>query len=153
MTAVDDLKVGQWIALTYVENPQVFMFFGGQPMANHPQVDGVPLEVMAISLPFVCVSNGRFRFSIDVRRCRFQRVSRRYVDLMFNMEGLTINGIAAVEDDLAEVPVEEVESNPRACPMCGERMVERLDPDTRDWFVACRQCGFQGTIPKDNGEV
>lgn len=148
----ENLHVGQWIAITDEHRrpqPDLSMpfFFGGTPS----RVDGKPLQIKAISFPFLCVSDGHHLFSIDTRAQNVITLHRSYVKLLKGRRQ------HSEDRDYAKWWTGEEKENddapePRCCPMCGERLVERLiDSGTPEatWILACRSCGFQGTIPRD----
>lgn len=157
---IDDLSVGQWVFITDSESIESYSFFGDQSRTVYP-VDGRPLKIKAISLPFIVVTDTdqRYNAAIDTREVDLTRADAKYVKAMtgraasrggrttatFRADGSE----AAVE---AEKKKEKSEPEPMACPVCQERMVERLIPGTDgDWMLHCKQCGFEGGRPSKGG--
>lgn len=129
MTAVDDLEVGQWVAITQEYDPQVG-FFGGQ--INN--VTGTPLKILAISLPFICVKDaGDKEWALDVRRFSLQKLSEEYVAAM--------QGKSPEEMKPAEQKVGPYGN----CPICREPLKHRLLEGEREWKYVCDGCDFQAT--------
>jgi hypothetical protein len=89
MTPVDDLKPKDWVAVTKLDRPEpegggygyFGDMFGGRPK-RPVTYEGQPLEIQAISLPFISVCDGKQVFAIDVRETQVQRLSRQYVQAM-----------------------------------------------------------------------
>lgn len=140
MTAIDDLKPGQYIAVTkrYVEDdvPNPFGFF----MPRQPlSFSGVPVKIITISLPFLAVEdkNGRVS-SIDVREWGVQRVSRQYAEAFDQPEP------TSKRTSFTKRRKKKSKPDPRDCPRCGERMIQRMIAGTsRGFVVVCPCCGFE----------
>jgi hypothetical protein len=91
-TPADDLKPGMYVAIVDSESnhnePEptgMFSFpFGFSSATSSLAVsyNGKPLEVLAVSLPFVCVREGSKRFALDLRETRVQRLSTQFVNAM-----------------------------------------------------------------------
>jgi hypothetical protein len=95
MTAVDDLKVGMFVAIVgdYEpkgwREPEMSPFFSmcyGEPTKPKPRATGQPLQIVAISLPFLAVTDGEKKYPIDVRECQLQRLSPAYVRAMMEQK-------------------------------------------------------------------
>jgi hypothetical protein len=93
MTPADDLKPGMWVATVGKEQPEeedssqfgVFSFnpFGGSShRAEKVRFSGVPMQILAVSLPFICVIGDSKQFAIDLRVVDVQRLNRQYVRAM-----------------------------------------------------------------------
>jgi len=68
MTPIDDIRVGMWIAVC-----------GNKHNSDACDFLGKPMEVLAVSLPWLCVTGPR---SIDLRCWEVQRVTPQYVRAM-----------------------------------------------------------------------
>lgn len=90
MTPADDLRPGMWVAIVGREEPEEETSgqwsFTAWPMARSTRstvaYTGEPLQILAISLPFLCVFGGGKRFAIDLRSRDVQRLSKRFVRAM-----------------------------------------------------------------------
>lgn len=137
MTPVDDLKVGGYVAVVGVKDndqPEPFGFFTPRPKA----FDGLPVQITAISLPFVAVKDARGNIgAFDVRTFDLQIVSRRYAEAM----------------QLAKPKrrrKRKEKPDPQWCVRCGGRLLQRLSKDSKfAWHVVCPECGWDGgPVPK-----
>lgn len=151
-TPEDDLRVGQWVAIHHDVpkddgREEASPFFFGYRQQPQSSVDGKPLKILALSLPFVAVTDGDERFPIDVRETKLITLSPKYVKAM-NRQAIrhSIQESASVKYSICEPRKKLKDETPeRACPLCRSRLIERLR-DSR-WFLACRQCGFEGGPP------
>ncbi len=141
---VDDLSVGQWVAvekdLSSDEDSDASPFWF-VPHRQESKVDGMPLRIVAISLPFLCVTNGQHRFVLDSREVRLCRLSPQFVRAMTSTQrAVGVDGSFVI----SERPTKAAKPDPpeRACPVCGDRLIERYCEGV--WNLACRQCGFMG---------
>jgi hypothetical protein len=125
-TAVDDLKVGEHIAV--VEDKRDW-----DDRERASTFNGKPLKILAISLPFLSVSDGQRVFAIDVRAWGVRRLDKKYVKVMA---------------EEAPKRKKKIKPDPKTCPRCGERMVERLDQSVERWFLVCRSCGHRDSAGK-----
>lgn len=148
MTAVDDLKVGMYVAVTDCELPSPEPTFGipywytgemEQRRQSRAVSNGMPLEVLAISLPFLCVTDGKRRFSVDVRETRLQRLSRQYVQAMAGGQDQDFTATRRRRKKKSK-------PDPKKCPRCGSRRVERLVAPG-EWSLYCQQCGLADAPP------
>lgn len=123
MTQPDDLDPGDYIAIT------------GEKAAEEidPFLDGAPLKVVAISLPFIAVDDGDEVFAIDIRLATFQKLTRRYVRVMQGKCGRRIYGPV----------VNNAPPSPYDCPRCGCRMRRIKKQAQPDWIMSCPHCGFE----------
>lgn len=156
MTPIDSLYVGNWIAITRVVPEEreysMFMPWAFNSNDNHPPVDGRPLRILAISLPFICVTDGRYKFSLNVRRCEVQKLHRTYVRQMFGAL-VSYAGVAACELDEDEEDEDTPDDKTGCCPVCGGHLIQLLHEGSNVWMLACKECGFQGGRPTDRGGV
>lgn len=147
MTPIDDLHVGQWIAVVgeKKEEPDCNPFSLFRP-SKRDMVTGQPLQIVALSLPFIAVTDGHRRFPLDVREVEVKKLHRKYVQSMkARQKDWEPEGFAVPEPEKAK---EESTGKHGLCPMCGDRLIQRKSQG--DWFLACRECGFEGTLPKDH---
>lgn len=150
-TPVDDLAVGQWIAITDMqeEQPDWSPFAMFRPQPRH--VTGQPLKIVAMSLPFLAVTDGMRRFPIDVREVKVKKLEPRYVKAMkasqkdWEPERTTRSAFTVAEP---EKPKEKSKGMNGLCPVCESRLIQRKTDG--EWFLACRECGFEGTLGKDH---
>lgn len=157
MTPLDDLKPGQWVAIFAVKERETtydpFRGYRKEHSRSYP-VNGKPLKILAISLPFVCVTDGRARYSIDVRDCELKKLSPHYVRVLTETES---------EMDECGDSFFVRESTPNkhrkrkrkkadtrgCCPNCGTRLRQRR-VDIGTWSWVCNECGFIGGNSAEN---
>src|SRR5688572_19997051 len=114
MTPVDDLRRGDWVAVVGCNMDRPRDWFGNEkPVA----FDGLPLRILAISLPFLCVDCQGKTLSLDVRAWDVKKVSRHYARAM--------SGVAPKQPRRRRARPQKGH-----CPRCGERLCERLDATT-----------------------
>lgn len=140
MTAIDDLKPGMFVAVTqYRGETEHHDSWMGFSCNRTPTFDGKPWKVVAISLPFACLTDGRTKISIDLRLWGVQRITRQYAQAFEPGERHVDKPAFGKKRKRKEKP------DKRSCPRCGARMVERLKvPGKSVWAAVCRQCGFDG---------
>jgi hypothetical protein len=142
MTPPDDLKPGMCVALVRIKEedaaPQSPFFFLGEERSATKRLDGRPLEILAINLPFVAVTDGRRRFAIDLRQYDVQKLSRAYVQSFWDDDAASTKpGRQRRKAKRNEKP------DPSYCQRCGERLIQLLIPGA-GWQIVCRQCGMNG---------
>ena len=147
MTPVDDLRVGQWIAVVDQKKDEGEQgFFWMTRSRTKKLVTGQPLKIVAMSLPFIAVTDGFRRFPVDVREATVRKLDAKYVRAMkANQKDWELDASFAVAEP--GKPKGESKGRHGLCPMCGDRLIQRKSDG--DWFLACRECGFEGTLPKD----
>ncbi len=144
---VDDMHVGQWIAVIgeassqHDDNPFSFM----RPRCT--RVDGRPLKVMAVTPPFVAVDDGISKYALDTRELTFTRLDKRYVNQM------SAHGRRAVINEnggvliLDRAPIKKSETKDhRDCPNCGESRLRQVHR-AGIWKLVCPVCSFEGGMP------
>lgn len=128
MTPVENLKIGNFVAVVRSRGTEA----RAEEMWSRPQVryDGEPLEVQAISLPFMAVSNSDGDiFSLDMRDVEVQKLNHRYV--------------AWMQEATGRMEFRESSGRPEShdgCPRCGGMLRQRLTAD-RQWRNICSECG------------
>ena len=141
---IDDLRVGQWIAvehdLTADDRPDFNPFTCHRPPKS--RVDGMPLKIVSISLPFIAVTDQEARFVIDTRDVKLCRLSKHFVKAMTSTDRQeTGHGSYLITNKRAAASVPEAKPE-RACPVCSERLHELYREGV--WLLACPECGFCG---------
>lgn len=130
--AEDDLKKGMIVTVVgrKVEppDPPPWVFAPRRP----EEFSGNPVEVVAVSLPFVAVTNGERTFSIDLRCWVLGRVSRAYRDAMSD----SVPASRRRKKRRPEKP------DPSRCVNCGDRLAQVLRD--RKWYYYCRHCRKAG---------
>lgn len=142
MTPVDDLHVNNWIAVCYDKRAEPDMPFWGQH-SRQPSFTGQPLQIIAISLPFIAVRDGRRRFSIDIRDFGVRKLHPTYVRQMKGSYEDHDDGVCGISESGKEDVVLDEGSIRGLCPMCGEKLRERRLA-TGVWVFICDECGFEG---------
>jgi predicted RNA-binding Zn-ribbon protein involved in translation (DUF1610 family) len=138
-TPIDDLHVKQWVAVCHDKRVQ-----GDAPHWMHadhpPSFTGEPLQIVAISLPFIAVSDGTRRFAIDARDYGLRKLHPTYVRKMRGVFMDHPDGILAISETEDGVPADAAKG---LCPLCSTRLRERrIAHET--WVFKCPQCGFEG---------
>lgn len=132
-TPVDDLKVGQFVAVVgcRCDPPKDWT---GTPV--EPTYNGIPWEIVSVSLPFLCVSFGGKTIALDTRVLDFQRVSRHYFDSM--------KGAKSPPTHKARKSRRRERPDPARCVRCGERLRQTMSRTTNFvWRVVCPNCGLR----------
>lgn len=144
MTHPENIHVGNWVSVEPKQVDDSPYFPSHRPLTHLPPA-GQPLQVRALSLPFVALSDGEQVFPVDTREAELRILHRKYVKTMKDFI-VDDQGIMVVPDTASAPQIREaVVRDTKSCPNCGHRMVERLQvPST--WILACRQCGFEGSI-------
>lgn len=183
MEHFENLKPGDWVVVIghrhhdeVGEEPQVewSMFGPSISTKRKPEYNGVPVRVMAVAFPFICVANNQQpTHALDMRVFRVNKVPLKYVKAM--MAGMKRNqaqskwsaqqNTTTVTDVAANFDIPELkdiistEGNitldyPKTCPVCHEaQMNETLKEGENEWRLTCPSCGFEGTRPnKDNDD-
>ena len=137
MTPIENLKRGHFIAVVsdkHSKPDDESMWF----YRSKPDMNGHPLEILSICLPFISVqdANGTVS-SIDVRRWGVRRLSKRYVYSM----------LPACKTRLAtSIPTKrkhKQKPGPNDCPRCSTRMIQRRKEGLNEhWQRVCRNCGY-----------
>lgn len=178
-THPENLKPGDWIAVVghrdldnQDDEPQMVMSMFGPSVSRPsppPQYNGLPSKVVAISLPFICITDGKATEALDIRQIRVQKVSKRYAKAM--IAGRRSEGVWAARQNTTDVQdVADVFNMtasdivmsssdvltfkmPRTCPVCQEaEMKETLTEGEREWKLSCPSCGFTGTRPNEGND-
>lgn len=144
MTAVDDLKPGMFVAVTRLKQIEEsasdpMEFWGHRPQSR--VYNGQPLEVLAVSPPFVSVAAQGKVWAFDVRETEVQKLDRRYVRSFEH-------GTAAIPSAKRKRKKKQ-KPDPSRCPRChAGRLIQRLivKPAGNEWCLACTQCGYQGEV-------
>lgn len=131
MTAIDDLKVGMWIAVTKLHHEQCESFWGHRPVAY----GGEPLRVLAVSLPFICVHDGEKAISLDCRIIEVQKLTPKYVRAMRLIQ----------QAPPQRAKRKRRKRDPMLCPRCRcGRLIQRATTQSGEvvWDLYCTQCGY-----------
>jgi|GEM_PF-3178716 len=142
----DDLSVGMWVAiekdlmaLEQIESNEPWIF----RRHRESRVSGMPLRIVAISLPFVCVSNGPHRLALDTRELVFCRLDPKFVKSLISTNRSYDGDLFVVHDERPrQANSPQTERHERACPICGDRLIEKYADGV--WCFSCRECGFSG---------
>lgn len=133
MTHPEDLRPGQYVALVGCKrDQQVVTKRGGLWIeACDVKFDGMPLKIVSISLPFICVDHpDGDRIGLDIRDWDFKRLSRHYARSM----------LAA--PTYATQLVKTNAPGPGHCQRCGSKLIQRRVGDGQ-WATICPECDGQ----------
>lgn len=150
-TRVDDFAVGRWYAITREPDVQEEFspFF---PRRYSTNVNGRPLKLLAMSLPFAVFTDGRETLSLDTRQFEFIRLDYKYVKAIgIRTERRNGNRIITLENPNRKS--KKKESREGCCPMCGCRLRQKFRNQGEGWLLTCPECGFEGGLPKDGGRA
>ena len=149
-TRVDDFVVGRWYAIT--REPEVQEEFNPFFQRRHStHVNGRPLKLLAMSLPFVVFTDGRETMTIDTRIFEFIRLDPKYVRAVgIRTERRDGNRVVVLDQRSRKKRHENREG---CCPVCGCRLRQRFRDQSEGWLLACPECGFEGGLPKDGGRT
>ena len=138
----DDLSVGQWVAIQ--DDLQDCEPAHSWPACQREsRVDGTPLKIVSISLPFLVVTDGYSRFVLDSRDTILCLLSKSFVRALTSRERVSAGQGGYVITNQPAARREPSGTPERGCPVCGERLIERYAHGV--WQLACRQCGFSGS--------
>lgn len=143
------LKKGDLIALTDFHNedetPPTYeeLMMGGQRRAR-TQFDGKPWRIVSISLPFLLVTDGKKRVSIDTRMWSVQRVSKEYAREWRSEEQTTETLKKGKKtNDLFKKKPRKEKPGLDQCTKCGGKMKQALKGH-QVWKWVCSECGNEG---------
>lgn len=161
---IDDLKVGQWIAIIDVleeeeDSPYGFM----APPSKHRRypINGKPLKILCIDLPFICVTDGSKTYSLHSKYCSFKRLKPSYVRYMLatserdRHESHNVCFVFDSDQQRKGKPTKDSiirpgkirkagkEDSRGRCPQCGSRLRQRR-VSIGTWAWVCPDCGFTG---------
>lgn len=133
-TPVDSLKIGDWVAVVrYKQARSKHTPWGSWDV--EPSYDGRPGQVVAISLPFVALTDGARVGTIDVRDIDLQRVTEQYAKAVLSSGAVPVK----VRRRRRGKP------DPSLCPRCGDRLQQFMSKRTEFKFrVRCPSCGWDG---------
>lgn len=145
MTHVEDIEVGDYIAIVSDRTSAQNMegnFLVGQMCQNF---DGRPLRVIAVCLPFLCLDSSQG--SVDVRRFGVQKLTKEYVRAWKRSHD---NKITFGAEARRKSRKKKQAPDGKFCPRCGGPMVERLilgkegivlGKSNSVWRIICTSCG------------
>ena len=160
----DDLKVGMFVAITgLVKNDEepdyleaehfTYQTMNVRRKERRHRFDGVPLEILAISYPFVCVTNQGVRFGMDLRDVILTKLNKDFVEEMAHGAGLSDGGRYTGErkvpasvrrkmkKDKRKLEI-EARQNKVMCPRCFNPKTTQLRKEGGKWFRHCERCGL-----------
>ena len=151
-TRVDDFVVGRWYAIVREQEEVREGFDPFFQRRHHTHVNGRPLKLLALSLPFAVFTDGRERMTVDTRMFEFIRLDYKYVRAIGVREERSERGrIVTLENPGRRR--RKRESREGCCPMCGCRLRQKFRDQNEGWLLWCPDCGFEGGKPKDRGSV
>jgi hypothetical protein len=140
----DDLSVKQWVAIEHEREDDDEPSSPFMRRARESRVDGTPLQILEISMPFVCVTNGKHRFVLDLRKVDLCRITAQYVKTLTSTPREYDGGAFLIKHVQEKKKTEENADSGRACcPYCGSRLIQRFVDNI--WVHVCRECGFSGS--------
>jgi len=139
----DTLKKNEWVIVVDEVVPDAVPWAESSLYSSQrkSRTNGKPLKVLAVDLPFVMVEDiGGGVSAVDVRDFVLQRCSKEYVKA----------ALIAIDEEPEERQSRlikkgkklKVKKDPRDCPKCGTRMVQRRVEKMAGWRHICPDCGF-----------
>lgn len=144
MTPPDDLKVGMMVAVVNRKTDEEPDFPWGLSRRKKDSFTGIPLEIKAISLPFICVTDGEDTHGLDMREWDVKKLGPRYVKMMTKIEGEAAPEFTHEKKE-RERRRKRRRRDPRDCPRCGDRLIQIMK--IGNWTVVCKTCGYEGENP------
>ena len=151
----ENLHVNQWVVVTdYVGDDADILtaYVSSGREESRPSIDGSPLQIRAMSWPFLCLSNGLYRFSLDVRTTRFCVAHPTYVRMMRGQGHdddddpywlIKVGHIEEEEEDEDPEP-QKRQSRKNICPVC-EGPLKLKGRAYEPMPLVCEECGFRGS--------
>ncbi len=129
MTPPDDLKIGSYVAVVNIKHEQTC----------HTQYsyDGTPLKLLAKSLPFLSVTDGKAVYALDVREVDVKKVTPHYVKQMQSATEV----LAKERRRRRKKP----KKDPKVCPRCGEGVLKERLTGGNKWVTLCPVCDYMVT--------
>ncbi len=163
MTKIDDLEPGNWVVITSVFHevqelpPQQprgpYMMMESYPQDppeshwewtnNHPLVNGRPLCIDSMGLPFLLLASFEGRVSLDIRKAKLQKVSQDYAQRYYAKDSTCrvdlpdgkstfISQEEAIAKGLVEKPPPQRMGH---CPYCGGNLKQKMVD--LEWTLVC----------------
>lgn len=140
MTPIDSLKVGDFITIVARKQAAEVDCWGNR---REYKFDGIPVEVMEISLPFIAIANHDHIGTVDVRLWEVQRVTKKYAELF-----LAEDRERATQTTFQKKKHKKPKPDKSLCFRCGSKIIQKLSKE-REWRCVCCDCGFDfGLAPK-----
>lgn len=161
----DQIKSGYWIVVLRDFNldndeeedddePQmVWGMFGPQPATERKpySYDGVPWKILEMSYPFLCVTDGKIRCSIDFRRFDLQVVTQKYAEAVHSSTAHDFKVAVASPKERKRLQASQQEEEKQTCKRCGTKMFSQklLKPGSGEWAYFCPVCdGIGGPVTR-----
>ena len=139
----ENLKKGMFVVITgFVKEPD------DEPQSpfyhtprREAEFSGEPYTVKALGFPFVVAEDIYCHITtIDVRKYRFITVPKAYHDAFLGEETSRPNFQVPSRKRRKQRKKKE-KPDPKACPICGDRMIETLKEGAVGWIHICPNCG------------
>ncbi|HZN34468.1 MAG TPA: hypothetical protein VFB80_11640 [Pirellulaceae bacterium] len=144
MSRLEHLRPGNFVVVVGCRNLAAYAAYNPYREEYEPlQFPGVPLRIVELGLPFACVTDGQKTFAIDLRDFDVQKVGGKYAAAM---AGYCTDPRQAEQKRTALLgqAAPPAAADPKVCPRCGQRMVERRTAGIQGWFLTCSTCGHNG---------
>ena len=119
--------------------------FGPQTVRRENIYTGTPLKVLAVSPPFVCVTDGTERKALDTRQVGLIKLRRSYVKAFYGEEAKN-----QCREQRRGVEM------PGRCPKCGSTFVvsaiERCSEGHRHRLAICMRCQWVDDLGYDGSQ-
>jgi len=159
-SAWDIIKEGHWVVAIrdfdhdWEDDPDddepqmVWGMFGPQRADSRTakSYDGVPFKVLAMSYPFLAVTEGKDRYSIDYRRFDLQIVSEKYAQAVHTLKAKDFQKAISSKKDQKKLEKIQKEEDEQTCKRCGTKMMSQrlIKPGSGEWAYYCPNCDGMG---------
>lgn len=141
MSKLENVKKGDWIIITEVKSLSYPTNIPGTYLETYPySCNGIPLKILAINPPWLAVTDGRYKGTIDFRYVSWTKAEKDYLK---QFEDIRLD--TEVENFKNFWYVRCVEQPDKVCPNCGNKLIERKDLIT-NWELYCKNCHFKGAV-------
>lgn len=133
----ENLHVGEWVVATEVVEYEAQFDGPPEPYWTRRTVGGYPVQILAMSFPWMVVWDGQQRHTVDSRDVNFAKVSRAYV-----RQAMTA---VREEQQFATEDPRRPDRDQEVCPRCKYpgRPRTLMTVGAAGWYLECPNCGYK----------